>query len=105
MSPTVPETAALPPASAVDSDPASVMGLGQDALAAHLGEPRMIRREPPAEIWQYRTSDCVLDVFLYEENGATSVTYIEARDLAAAPTETRACIGQVLRDRQTVPVS
>ena len=49
-----PKTAALPPAPKIDDDPARLMGLDRAGLAKLLGDPDLTRREPPAEIWQYR---------------------------------------------------
>ncbi|MCH6588401.1 MAG: hypothetical protein IH805_08830, partial [Proteobacteria bacterium] len=77
------ETAALPPAPKIDDDPARLMGLDRAGLAKLLGDPELLRREPPAEIWQYRGRSCVFDVFLYEEAGRQRVTYLEAPDGAA----------------------
>ncbi len=96
-----PEVAALAPV--IDSDPAQLMGLGPRGLTDFLGPPELVRREDPAEIWQYRNQACVLDVFLYPESGNRQVTYVEARDSAAAPAEPRACLGALLR--QKVPTS
>ena len=60
-------------------DPAILMGRSPQEVAARLGEPELKRREPPAEIWQYRTRDCVLDVYLFAESGALRVVHTEAR--------------------------
>ncbi|HKX09569.1 MAG TPA: hypothetical protein VJN67_15325, partial [Stellaceae bacterium] len=49
-------------------------------LARRLGEPDFVREEPPAVIWQYRSADCVLDLFLYRDGDELRVTYAEARD-------------------------
>jgi hypothetical protein len=46
--------------------PGKLMGLNRGGLATELGEPTLLRRDPPAEIWQYAWDDCVLLVFLYE---------------------------------------
>jgi len=42
------------------------IGKGPDTLLGVFGEPRLIRRDTPAEIWQYARPGCVLLVFLYE---------------------------------------
>jgi hypothetical protein len=46
--------------------PGKLMGLTRGGLATVLGEPTLLRRDPPAEVWQYAWKDCVLLVFLYE---------------------------------------
>ena len=100
-----PEIAALPPEPVIDDDPARVLGLGPDQLTEILGRPELMRREPPAEIWQYRGESCVFDVFLYEEAGVVRVTYLEARDESAERIAERSCFNQLLRARLTEPLS
>ncbi len=99
-----PEIAALPPAPKIDDDPARLMGLDGTGLAGLLGEPELVRREPPAEIWQYRGASCVFDVFLYEEAGQQRVTYLEARDGAAQRVGARGCLNELLRARLAKPL-
>ena len=99
------ETAALPPAPVIDDDPARILGLSPDKLTEMLGRPDLTRREPPAEIWQYRGETCVFDVFLYEEAGSARVTYLEARDECAHPVAERNCLNQLLRARLAEPLS
>ncbi len=100
-----PQTAALPPAPVIDDDPARILGLGPDRLTELLGRPELTRREPPAEIWQYRGESCVFDVFLYEEAGRVRVTYLEARDASARRVAERSCLNQLLRARLAEPLS
>ncbi len=102
--PAVPKTAALPPAPKIDDDPARLMALDRAGLAKLLGDPELTRREPPAEIWQYRGGSCVFDVFLYEEAGRQRVTYLEARDGAARRVGARGCLNELLRARLAKPL-
>ncbi len=99
------KTAALPPEPMIDDNPARILGLGPDKLTELLGRPELTRREPPAEIWQYRGESCVFDVFLYEEGGLTRVTYLEARDASAQRVTERSCLNQLLRARLAEPLS
>ena len=99
-----PATAALPPEPVINDDPQQLMGIGPGALGAILGEPELIRREAPAEIWQYRNDGCVLDVFLYDTAGQREVTYVEARDGTAQRMDTRACLNTLLRARLVRPL-
>lgn len=81
------------------SDPvrsAAILGLDSGAVRKLLGEPGLIRRETPAEVWQYRTTDCVLDVVLYDHATGPRVAYAEARTSAAEPAPTDACLSDVL---------
>ncbi len=98
------ETAALPPAPRIDDDPARLMGLDAAGLAKLLGAPELLRREPPAEVWQYRGESCVFDVFLYEAAGGQRVTYLEARDATARRIDARGCLNQLLRARLAMPL-
>ena len=100
-----PEIAALPPEAVIDDDPARILGLAPDQLTALLGRPELTRREPPAEIWQYRGETCVFDVFLYEDAGRVRVTYLEARDESAQRIAERNCLNQLLRARLAEPLS
>ncbi len=99
-----PATAALPPEPIINDDPQQLMGLDPIALSAVLGEPELVRREAPAEIWQYRNESCVFDVFLYDTADGRKVTYIEARDDDAQQIETRACLNGFLRARLAQPL-
>lgn len=99
-----PATAALPPAPVINDDPQQLMGIGPGALGAILGDPELIRREAPAEIWQYRNDGCVLDVFFYDTAGRREVTYVEARDGAAQRMDTRVCLNTLLRARLVRPL-
>ena len=89
----------------VDDDPDQLMGLDRDGLTAVLGTPTLIRREAPAEIWQYLAEGCIFDVVLYQRGADYAVSYLEARDVAAAVQEPRPCLNQLLRARQAAPVS
>ena len=105
--PNPPILAAAPAAKpAIDHDPKALIGLDRSGLSKLLGEPRLVRRESPAEIWQYVGTECVFDVFLYEEKGAYKVIHAEARgDEVPQKTEPRVCLNQLLRDRLDEPVS
>ena len=60
-------------------DVRELIGLGPTELQARLGDPTLRRRDAPAEIWQYRSALCVLDLFLYREGQGTRVTNVELR--------------------------
>jgi hypothetical protein len=70
----------------------TIIGLPRARIEEVFGKPRQVRREAPAEVWQYAGENCVLDVYLYKvEGGDFSVSFIEARDGAAVATEPEAC--------------
>ena len=101
----VPQVAARPPEPVVNDDPNQFMGLDRSALTALLGTPDLIRREDPAEIWQYVTTDCVVDVVLYNRGQRYAVSYLEARDVTAARQAPQPCLNRLLRDKMAAPVS
>lgn len=92
----VPAPPELPPAPA---EPAAMRipelpvltGMGPAELVALLGEPDLRRREPPAELWQYRSADCVLDVFLYGGSGPYRVVRSETRNRHVLPPMVASC--------------
>lgn len=97
-------TAALPAAPVRSMDPDRLIGAARADVQALLGTPGLVRREPPAEIWQYQGDTCVFDLFLYDEAGAHRVTYFEARDVSAQRVDARLCLNDVL-NAEAVPVS
>lgn len=112
------ETAALPAApdatapekaesyaSAEPANPNQVMGLTSADVQALLGEPGLVRHESPAEVWQYQSRGCVLDVFMYRAESDYQVVYVEARDGQAAYAVTAICLGSVMDERRRMPTS
>lgn len=89
----------------IDDDPAQLIKMTRDDLNGLLGQPDLVRRENPAEIWQYRGKDCILDIFLYneadQENSPYRVVYSEARGREAGTADQRACLNELLRAQLT----
>ncbi len=54
-------------------------GLSAAELKAAFGDPTLLRRDGPAQLWQYAGNGCVLHVFLYEDGGIFRVSYSEVR--------------------------
>ena len=73
-----------------------LLGLDADEVVRRLGAPVFRRYEPPAEIWQYRTSACVVDVFLYESKGNFGVEYVETRGRVRQEVDENTCFNSVL---------
>jgi len=66
--------------------------LSSQALVARLGQPDFTRQDPPAQIWQYRSASCVLDVFLYpEDDGQMKVAHAATRDRERLQAPENAC--------------
>lgn len=54
-------------------------GLAPEQVAALIGHPDLRRVDPPAEIWQYRNADCVLNLYFYGAGAASKLVYAETR--------------------------
>jgi hypothetical protein len=108
------ELAAPPPASAPDAwrtaartgdldvRPEQLLGLNAEQLTALLGPADFTRTDGPAEIRQFRGSDCVVDVFLYQQTAAGDyrVAHVETRDREVVGTADRPCAAALLRARR-----
>ena len=73
---------ATPPSAAAHDAAAKVaalVNLTQADMAATFGKPDFTRVDAPAEIWQYRSANCVLDVFFYPEGSGMRVSYASTR--------------------------
>lgn len=99
------ETAMLPPRTG-PLTPETLKGLTAAQVENELGRPSFRRRDPPAEIWQYRVRACTLDLFLYDEGGDRVVTHFAVRNPAAGTEiSPRSCLDDVLAHRVEVPTS
>jgi hypothetical protein len=54
-------------------------GLAPAQVTALIGDPDLRRVDPPAEIWQYRSADCVLDLYFYDSGATSRMVYAETR--------------------------
>ena len=63
-----------------------------------LGPPQFQRSDSPAELWQYRSNGCILDLFLYPSStGGLSVDHLETRSDKPEMADPQACFAEVLR--------
>jgi hypothetical protein len=88
--------AAIGTAAHLTGDPKELVGLDNMAVRRALGDPVWIRKEQPAQVWQYATADCIVDLYLYDENGALKVTFVEARSHKAEAEPTARCLKSLL---------
>jgi hypothetical protein len=93
------------PGPETEVQPDALLGLSADRLTALIGPPDFTRNDGPAEIWQFRNSQCILDVFLYRElsGGGYRVEHVESRDRQLVGAADRACVADLLRARRTRP--
>ena len=75
--------------------PEALLGLDTAAVENLFGPPPLLRHEAPAEVWQYRTELCVLDLFFYAEADGRHVKFVEARTTQAEATSPAPCLAQV----------
>ena len=68
----------VPPVSLADLG-ARIKGMDKNAIARLLGEPGFIRRDDPAEIWQYRGGRCILDIFMYKDGNSFTAAHVTLR--------------------------
>ena len=81
--------------------PNELVGLSADQVTNLLGKPSFVRHDMPAEVWQYRAHDCVLDVFLYPpvKSGGDkehTVLYYELRSKNAQKISGEGCYGALI---------
>ncbi len=95
------KSAAQPAAPMLSTDPAAFIGIDDVALSNALGKPKQVRKDAPAEIWQYFGADCVVDFYLYDSEGSLKVAYMEARNPAADAVSADRCVKSLM---QTVSI-
>lgn len=73
--------APLPATADLINDPARFKGLTGSDVTSLLGAPSFQRHDGDAEIWQYYgpSSACVLDLFVYPDQGQQRVAHAELR--------------------------
>jgi hypothetical protein len=91
------KVAAIPPSPQL----ARFRDLRATEVEALVGGPDFRRVEPPAELWQYRTADCVVDLFFYGKGDNRRVVRADgrSRDPARANDERCGDGSEVLKDR------
>ncbi len=101
---TLPRSIAAQPATLRPAAGPTLAGLSAKEVVALFGEPDFRRDEPPAELWQYRTADCVLDLFLYSDTAGMHVVRSETRDRSLVQSGAGRCAAadpRVLRTLQS----
>jgi hypothetical protein len=79
------------PRSPVVSGPQPTLGMDRlvgatpVALEAEFGQPLLLRRDGPAQVWLYRSARCAVDLILYRDpaSGTSKVAIADARPLGA----------------------
>jgi hypothetical protein len=91
-SPQQPPQQQLPPPQPTSPQTRQILGLTPNELVGHFGRPALQIREGASLKLQFRGRRCVLDTYLYPQNGALRVTHIDARTPSGVDTDQAACI-------------
>ncbi|MBL8669799.1 MAG: hypothetical protein JNK11_04035 [Alphaproteobacteria bacterium] len=95
-----PQVAARPPALTRHQ----LQDLAPENVTQALGEPELVRREPPAEVWQYAVENCVVDIFFYNRGAGLKVAHVEGRDRRGRESSADRCL-ESLQQRPGTPTS
>lgn len=76
-----------------------LLGQSGQQIKALVGTPDFSRRDNPAEIWQYRSSDCRVDLFLYKSGSALKVEHVDVRGISIKNVSPEKCLSDLLRKR------
>jgi len=77
------------------TEPSRLKGLSVRQVTALLGAPAFKRRDPPAEIWQYRSRQCTLDLFIYQD-GSTNQRVEHYTVRSPVPVAEKDCFTELL---------
>jgi hypothetical protein len=84
--------------------PKQLIGLNRDEVHSLLGFPWLLKREGTAELWQYRVTSCVLDLFLLgPDPGDLKVSHVELRSRRENRPPTAACYVDILSSPRPAP--
>ncbi len=94
--------AALPPTPPVPLTGlgARIRGMEKTAIARLLGEPSFIRRDDPAEIWQYRGERCILDIFMYKDGKSFAAAHVALRSRTVERPADEKCYADIFARRK-----
>lgn len=81
----------------------SLVGLASRDIEVLFGRPRFVRRDGPAQIWQYGTDACTMNLFFYRDGAAYKVRHVEMRDRSADLTSAGSCNGAAVSMVQKAP--
>ncbi|MBM3545686.1 MAG: hypothetical protein FJX54_01935 [Alphaproteobacteria bacterium] len=81
----------------------TLVGLLSRDVEGLLGRPAFVRRDGPAQIWQYGTQACTLNLFFYREGAVLRVSHYEFRDRSADLAPSGGCDGITVSMVQKAP--
>ena len=84
-------------------DASEFVGFGPDRVLPILGAPDFVRRDGTAQIWQYRDTNCILDLFLYKSGSEALVKHAELRSRVPGAESLDVCYSRMRQTRKTKP--
>lgn len=79
------------------------MGYSPERVLPILGAPDFVRRDGSAQIWQYRATNCILDLFLYTADNETHVKHAELRPRVPGAEPLDSCYSRMRQERRGQP--
>ncbi len=83
--------------------PDEFVGFSPERVLPILGAPDFVRRDGTAQIWQYRATNCVLDLFLYKNGTETHVKHAEIRPRVPGAESVDTCYSRMRQERKGKP--
>lgn len=78
----------------------TLKGEASAQVTSLLGQPDFRRADKPAELWQYRSAACSVDLFLYPgDAGALTVDHLDVRTFGEEALSRQACFAAILKSR------
>jgi hypothetical protein len=93
--PQLPAKSGPPIVPTIEARARELIDMDAESVRARLGQPKLLRREPPAEVWQYADDSCVLLLIFYDPKsgkGPARVQYSQGRMLPGHETEAARCL-------------
>lgn len=78
------------------ASPKDMVGKSGLQITSAIGAPAFRRKDGEAQIWQYRGTNCLLDVFLYKDGASLKVKYAELRRRARGGLTESACLANAI---------
>jgi len=78
------------------ASPKDMVGKSGTQITSAIGAPAFQRKDGTAQIWQYRGTNCLLDVFLYKEGASLKVKHAELRRRASGGLTESACLANAV---------
>ena len=94
------QSAALQVPAPATRSPTRLNNMSGSQIVAMLGEPGFKRQENPAQIWRYRSEECVLELMLYRLDSDYQVRHVEARDDKFRAVAQNQCIDSIATRKQ-----